>query len=199
MNKNMDYNSALIYANEVMKILFPFCERIDIAGGIRRKKQDPHDIEIVLKPTFLGTVTLFDDSGPDVNYAHIKILELVKNGVFQNGDPDKRGARAPCGEKYYRLKYKGEKLDIFSVVEPAQYGVILAIRTGDAEFSHALVQQGWKYGIRVIDGHLERRGVTINTEEEKDVFSLLGIEWIEPEKRIGPKAITKVLEVVKQN
>lgn len=186
---------------ELKDILQSSCTRIEIAGGIRRGKPEPHDIELVAAPVMQLMYHTPEEGGwaELVSLLHWTIEDLLKQHVLERGDPDKAGKRAPCGPKSYRVKFKGEKVDIFAVIEPAQWGVIFAIRTGDSDFSHWLVQQGFKDGIRSVEGHLEKQfgdalqksnpikyaPVIINTPEEIDVFRALGVNWIEPEKRIG--------------
>ncbi len=107
------------------------------------------------------------------------------------------------GPDYWRLKYKYEKLDVFNVSPPAQWGSIFLIRTGDADFSHWIVQQGYKRGIHQLQGHLEQIGdehgplmqplggvvpsnarrTIIPTPEEKDYFTVMGLPYIEPRER----------------
>ena len=198
----MNYQTALALALEVKETLGPDCERIEIAGGVRRKKEEPHDIEIVCSPRrelVFGYANSVDE----------EIHLLLSSGFFEKGDKDKAGKKAPCGPKYYRLKYKGEKLDVFVVIPPAQWGVIFTIRTGDADFSHWLVQQGNREGIVVSEGRLRQTvnldgtinkacGGTIGTfdfrdiatPEEEDVFRVLGVPFLPPEQRIGaPKML----------
>ena len=149
----MKLETAQSYAGEIIELLRPYCERIEIAGGVRRGKLEPHDIEIVTKPLFKDATEGFFQ--PVIYNALDSRMEgFFHDGDFERGDPDKAGKKAPCGPKYYRLKYKGEKLDLFAVIPPAEWGVIFAIRTGDADYSHWLVQQGYSNALKVIDGHL---------------------------------------------
>jgi DNA polymerase/3'-5' exonuclease PolX len=46
----MKYQEALKIAQETVELLRPHCERIEIAGSIRREKPEPNDIEIVAIP-----------------------------------------------------------------------------------------------------------------------------------------------------
>ena len=46
----MKYSKAKRIADSVLQELKPHCERIEIAGSIRRKKEYPNDIEIVSIP-----------------------------------------------------------------------------------------------------------------------------------------------------
>jgi DNA polymerase/3'-5' exonuclease PolX len=190
----MKLELARQYAAELVDYLKPYCDRIEVAGGIRREKSEPHDIEVVVKPKFKdATEGWFQPVY--YNALDAKMQGLVHDGgwdlthTLEHGDPDKAGKKAPCGPKYYRLKYRREKLDLFAVIPPAQWGVIFAIRTGDADYSHWLVQQGWPQGIKVEDGRLVMRGAFpsgieyLDTPEERDVFEMLEVPWIEPRLR----------------
>ena len=184
----MKLETARQYATEIVDILRPYCDRIEIAGGIRREKPEPHDIEIVVKPKFVdATYGLYQPLMENSFDTYLRQVVLHDGGwvgkEFNYGEPDKAGKKAPCGPKYYRLKYRGEKLDIFAVIPPAEWGCIFAIRTGDADYSHWLVQQGWPKGMKVIDGHLERNGIKVITPEESDFFETLGVKMPEPRFR----------------
>lgn len=62
------------------------------------------------------------------------------------------------------------------------------------EFNLWLIGEGWKKGFHFEEGQMiqeEDSGSTkgrrvIETPTEEDVFSALGIPWIEPRDRIGP-------------
>lgn len=186
----MKLEEATRLAGEALEELMPYCTRIEIAGGVRRRKPDPHDIELVCVPvTKPREKDLFDNP---LGYEDALFDTLStslpaygeKDYSMTQGPPDTAGKRAPCGPRYYRLMYKGQRLDVFAVLPPAQWGVIFTLRTGDAGFSHWLVQQGYPNGIRVFDGHLEKNMEVLNTPEEKDVFRALGIEWKDPERRV---------------
>ena len=47
----MELERAQSIADEVMKRLSPYCQRIAVAGSVRRQKLFPHDIDIVLMPS----------------------------------------------------------------------------------------------------------------------------------------------------
>ncbi|MGI0079679.1 MAG: hypothetical protein ACRECH_08645 [Nitrososphaerales archaeon] len=188
----MNYDEALARAENVLMYLKPFCERVGIAGSIRRKKQDDiKDIEIVAVPIFyeqdISTNLTGEKMIQRTDMLAVRVEQLLSEGIFGHGDPDKTGKRAPCGPKYYRLRYDGEKLDLFVVIPPAQWGVIFAIRTGDKDFSHWLVTRALEIGMKVDGGSLYQIGsnfeIAIPTPEETDFFKALKVKWIEPEKR----------------
>jgi DNA polymerase/3'-5' exonuclease PolX len=169
----MKYSIGKQLADQIVELLKPYCEKIEIAGGIRRNKPEPHDIEIVCQPK----------TPP---YFQATMLKLKEEGYFSIGNPSKNGAKAPFGTKYYRVKYKGEPLDIFVVSPPANFYVIYLIRTGDADFSHSYMNELLFHGMKCIDGRIWNNvGMLAEVNSELDCFKLIDKPFIEPEKRIG--------------
>lgn len=160
----MKYEKALEIAKEVKAMLEPHCERIEIAGSIRRKKSDVKDIEIVAIPLPYD-IGLFETGIATV----VNKWKKVK-GVL------------PC--KYtQRVLPQGIKLDLFFAT-PKNWGLIYAIRTGSAEYAHKVLATSWvKKGYKSKDGMLWSRRSIVEVPTEKDLYKLIGLEWIEPEKR----------------
>jgi len=160
----MKLTEALPIAEKVKAMLAPHCERIEIAGSIRRKKPYVKDIEIVAIPKPYET-GLFESGVAAV----INQWQKVKGEL-------------PC--KYtQRILPEGIKLDLFFAV-PENWGLIYAIRTGSAEYSHKVLARGWKAkGYTSVNGMLTQRSKTYPVFEEKDLFDRLGIPEVEPEKR----------------
>ena len=160
----MIYEQALEIAEKVKALLAPHCERIEIAGSIRRKKPEVGDIEIVAipKPYDIG---LFESGIATV----VKQWEKVKGEL-------------PC--KYtQRILPEGIKLDLF-FAEPDNWGNIFAMRTGSATYSHLELASRWSsMGYKSEGGYLHRDGERIAVREEEDLFKLLGIPFVEPEQR----------------
>lgn len=186
--ESIDSGEAMQVAMEFMTVIGMSCERRQIAGSLRRGKDQVHDIEIVAQPKYSIQNSLLDqDSSPKENLLHLKMKELLARGTINTDRPRKDNKKNPFGEKYYRINYsyqgKDYPVDLFVVIPPAQWGVIYLIRTGSADFSHWFVQQGYRYGIKVVDGHLEKNGKTITTENEEDVFREMHVPWREPRER----------------
>ena len=174
----MEYEKGLRYASEIIERLEKWCSRIEIGGGIRRKKAEPHDIEIIAKPK----------EGISLKEMLVEIIERGKtygDDFFDYGLPDKNGRKAPMGEKYCKIRYRNEPVDVFIVTPPAQWGVVFLIRTGSADFSHWFVQQGYSKHIVVRDGHLENELTheIYDTPEERDAFRIMGVPYRWPEDR----------------
>jgi len=160
----MKLADALLIANRILAELEPHCERIAIAGSVRRRKAEVGDIEIVAIPKPYDT-GLFESG----------IAPLV------NRWPKLRGS-LPCKYTQRRLP-EGIALDLFFAV-PENWGLILAIRTGSAEFSHRVLACGWvARGFHSSGGKLIKGLHTFEVREESELFNLIGVPWVEPEKR----------------
>lgn len=160
----MQYEEALKIAKEVKDQLAPHCLRIEIAGSIRRKKPEVKDIEIVAIPKPYDT-GLFESG----------IATIVNKWQKVKGD---------LPSKYtQRILPHGIKLDLF-LAERGNWGLIFAIRTGSAEYSHKVLATEWvKRGYKSEGGYLYAGGKQINVLEEEDLFKRIGLPFVEPELR----------------
>lgn len=180
---------ARLLADEVVALLEPSCDRIAVAGSIRRRRPDVGDVEIVCLPRYeVIQADLFaPGEGLNRDLLTARCSDLLADGTLAHR-PDVNGHPA-FGAKFKRLLYRGVPLDLFSPL-PECWGVVFCIRTGPAEFSHRLVTPrrqggllpGW---LRVSEGRIWRAQTALRTPEEEDVFAAIGLDWIPPEKRTG--------------
>ncbi len=163
----MLYHQALEIATRIKSELAPHCERIEIAGSIRRKKPEVKDIEIVAIPKPYQT-GLFEDGIASIVNRWEKVKGELNYGV--------------C--KYtQRILPDGIKVDLF-FADAANWGLIYAIRTGSADYSHKVLATAWvKRGYNSVNGLLVKDGKTYDVREEKDLFERLSIPYAEPEHR----------------
>ncbi|MEM8739775.1 MAG: hypothetical protein AAGG38_15040 [Planctomycetota bacterium] len=186
----MTRRQAVKLAWQVQAQLRPGCERIEVAGSVRRKTPDVGDLEFVIVPK--REAGLFGDASPGESLLDRVLGDLVDEGRLRRGERD--GER----QKQFVLARSGVKLDLF-IVTPATWGVQLAIRTGPSNFSTALVMpryrggyldddlqisegRAWRipsYGAGIVDG---TSAVALDTPEESDFLALAG-GWVEPEDR----------------
>lgn len=154
----MKLELAQSIAIKYLNLLKPFCKRIEIAGSIRREKPEVKDIEIVAIPADW------------LSFSHVvDKLERIKGSAI--------------GRYTQRKLPEGINLDLFMANE-RNWGLIFAIRTGSAEFSHKILASGWvKAGYKSIDGMLTKNGKQIEIREEVDLFNLIGIFYVEPKFR----------------
>ena len=152
-------------AEKYLNLLKPFCSRIEIAGSIRRQKSEVKDIEIVCIPQDVAGFA-----------AQVKQWPKVKG--------------EPTGKYTQRNLPEGIKLDLF-MAEERNWGLILVIRTGPAEFNRSWLYQAKEKGLRCEDGFFRdytetgRNGQIIECREERDLFKLIGMNYVEPKYRIA--------------
>ena len=170
----MNLQQAITAANAVREALAPHCERIEIAGSIRRKRPICNDIDIVCIPKPYDT-GLFESGIATV----INKWEKVKGEL-------------PC--KYtQRIHETGIKLEIYFAV-PGNWGLIFAIRTGSADYAHKVLAtgwvrkgyksiDGWLWKVRYLDGGKFEKIKEIATPEEEDVFRIVGADYVLPKNR----------------
>lgn len=165
-------------AAQLIRLLEPYCEKIEIAGSIRRKKKEVKDIEIVALPK--------DKIGSYAGREGERML--VKKLAFL--ESKSRIRMIKNGEKYKQfmlVKRNGVeliKVDLFIVTPPAQWGVIFAIRTGPASFSKWLVSYRKPQGYTFKDGVLHNPiGEKLSTSTEESLFNTLGMDFIPVENR----------------
>jgi DNA polymerase/3'-5' exonuclease PolX len=194
----MYYEDAKHIADELVLLLAPSCERIEIAGGVRRKKESPHDIEIVCIPAPGAPRASFGDKHTYRTYLDKDLAFIEADRVLP--------LKVKGGEKYKQYHINTERfgvrlyipfaLDLF-IVTPETWGVLFTIRTGPSEFSRQIVTPKSLGGLlpdgyKVKDGRVwvcpnwhsdEPLDTPIDLPEEKDFLDFLGLGWIEPEKR----------------
>jgi len=165
----MTFTKAHALAVSIKAKLSPYCSRCEIAGSIRRRCQEVGDVEIVCVP-LKEKDGLFDD------------IMVVNRGFIQAVNQWEKVRGNPEGSYTQRI-IDGEKLDIF-IANENNWGLIYAVRTGSRDFSHYKLASRWKkLGYESKHGVLWKDDEPTYVREEKDLFKLLGRDWVEPEDR----------------
>lgn len=174
---------ALRVAGELSELLGPVCERVAVAGSLRRGKALVGDVEILYIPRYEARAfDMFTDRMEDL--AAERIGELVRDGVLFKR-PSKTGSFS-WGEKNKLAVHSrtGIPVDLFAATE-ANWWNYLVCRTGPAEsnmrVAMAAQERGWKwnpYGAGFTRGLEVRR---MGSEEE--VFRFAGLPFMEAEGR----------------
>lgn len=184
-------------AHRFKTLIGPWCERVAIAGSIRRRQPTVGDIEVVAVPK-IETVNLTDMFGEVTGAEQRDMLHEEMEYRLRLGQVEQRpkaNGTLMWGRKAKLLTFEGVNVDLFSP-EAARFGWILAIRTGPADWSNAMVTpvgQRTHTGrpgmlpplYRSREGWLTYRvsGERIETPTEQTVFDLLALEWREPWER----------------
>jgi DNA polymerase/3'-5' exonuclease PolX len=155
-----------------MADLRPHCLKIDEAGSARRRRPTIGDLEIVCLPNRdpLESTPLFAGG----------FAAAVEQWPGIKGSPD--------GRYTQRRLSSGLRLDLF-MPHPDGYGLILAIRTGSADWSHKVLATGWTRAGFHSEGGLLRRedGSVIPCRTERELFDVIGLKWVEPvDREVGP-------------
>lgn len=181
---------ALAVADALVAELAPACDRIEIAGSLRRGEREVGDIELVCIPRLerdlFGAVDLEAPTELDRVLERLEAEFRIARRLTSAGTA-RWGPRA----KYAIAVKSGIPVDLFAVLPPAQWGAILAIRTGPKEYSERLVTTCKRRGLRCEDGRLVRPGEVrldgrdfeLATPEERDFIEACGLPYLSPEQR----------------
>lgn len=171
------YADALSLAEPLVRRLQPGCERILIAGSLRRQKREVGDIELVAMPMLTPALDMFGEPVVGMEHSGLdeRLVMLGTEGYTKNGP------------KYKQFIFGGASVDLF-VATRKTWGCVATIRTGSAGFTHWLVTNrrhggGCPSHIKFSEGVLLCGGAHYPTPEEVDVFAALEQPWIEPMER----------------
>ncbi len=172
----MEYSKALLIAQTLVGRFESACERIEIAGSLRRQRPEVHDIDICLVPRRIQRTDLFGQPNGEISLLDERLGGI---GEFKLNGPRHKHVWLPDHEIH---------VELWIVLPPAQWGVILAIRTGPADFSKWLVMARQHGGampsyLKCQDGVIWNGKTPIAAPEEPDFFQLLELPWMEPKNR----------------
>lgn len=184
---------------ELVELLRPACERIEIAGSVRRGKLEVHDAEVVIVPT------------PDLLPLTDDLIQYRKAQYALYGE--KRIKR--WGSNYRGLLFGGIKCELFMTNEDS-WGYQYWLRTGPGDANHYIMNwlalkhvhapvrfrdgYGWHSRSWRHDGKAwvadDKRRLRIASEE--DLFAVLGMPFIPPAERTEMmyKKLTNVRDFV---
>lgn len=150
-------------ANEIIKRLSPYCKpnRCMVVGSIRRRRPRVHDIDIVLIPS-------------DPWNLHSEILNLACPSPPQ-----------ASGKKIIRLKVNSIQVDIYFADDSTWWTLVL-IRTGSTEHNIKLCSIAKKRNWHLAasgEGLFNEAGQRVAGDSEEGIFSILGLDYVPPEKR----------------
>lgn len=191
--------NAYALSKSLLMDLQPGCEKISVAGSIRRKKQEVKDIEIVAIP-IVNHYEEMDLFGDIVDKKSIDVLgEFLSAKLHDNSwDWQMDMENKKWGPRYKRLRHKGNGIacDLF-YAKMGSWGGAMIVRTGPSEFSHALMGLIQRRGYHVADGYFlhrhprpakgcragEKCRMIVACPTEESFFMQLGLPYIEPKDR----------------
>jgi len=172
---------ARMVIGELVELLRPACERIEIAGSVRRNKPEVHDAEVVIIPT------------PDLLPLTDTLIEYGTAQYALYGE--KRTKR--WGNNYRGLLFKGIKCELFMTTEES-WGYQFWLRTGPGDANTLIMR--WlglpymKAPVRFQGGygwysrnwtHNGKTWIAVDKQRlriasEEDLFAVLGLPFKNP-------------------
>lgn len=179
--ERIPWEKAVRIAEQLAADLAPVCARAKVAGSVRRRRPHVGDIEFVVEPLAAGDL-----------FGHVTHqVEPIRRVAETWGDVVKGGDRMIQVRGVGGID--GLTCELYLVHPPAQWGSILAIRTGPADLGHLAVTRMLERGLRHVGGHVEdRAGALVPTPTEEDFFAAAGLPCLAPHLRDTPAARTPV-------
>ena len=145
-------------ADAVVKSLSPYCQRIEIAGSIRRRKPWVNDVDLVL---------------------------ILKDPWNFHAELMKLGQLKMSGKKIMRAIVGSVQVDIY-VADEATWATLFLIRTGSKENNIRLCSRAKDMGWHLAasgDGLFNEKGERIAGDTEISTYNALGLPYQRPEER----------------
>lgn len=181
------YDEAYPIARDIKAALHPLCERIEIAGSIRRERATVGDIEILFVPKIemrSDPTSLFAEELPH-DIAAEKINELVRAGILAKRlSTDDREAWGPKNKLAVHTA-SGIPIDFFSTTIP-NWWMSLVVRTGGRDTNLQLTTAALAKGMHLQaygSGYKMQNQMIIPARSERDVFDIVGVRYEEPKYR----------------
>lgn len=174
----MNLAQAQKYAAHFVQWLAPYCDRIEIAGSIRRERPVCGDVDLVCIPKTEITRDLLGVTGArNLLWEFLRAYVASGKAKFQSGG-DQPG-------KFAILILPKCQLDVYFATE-STWGSILIQRTGSKEHNIWLATRArargreWKPYEGLYDPEENHMA---HFREEQDLYAALGLEMIEPKNR----------------
>ncbi len=167
-------------AVEIITDLNPFCERIAIAGSIRRNRPLVSDIELVVIPKYEIVPSGFFDTIDTC----LLTQHLMRSAKYQMR-LNKNGYRI-FGEKNKLMLYKGVPVDIFTATED-NWVMLYFIRTGGAATNQRIARRAIQVNkaLKIYEGGFldNATGDIYRVRSEEEIYDILGLAYEEPHSR----------------
>jgi DNA polymerase (family X) len=176
---------GMAVAAELCRALTPACERIIVAGSLRRRKPTIGDVEILYIPKLVRKQDPADMfSTMESNLADEVIALLEKNGVLERRKNTLGREMFGPKNKLMRHVSSGIPVDLFSATEE-NFWNYLVCRTGPAEsnirIAEAAKRRGYKWN--PYGSGFTRADETFPMHSEEEVFQFVGMPFLKPEER----------------
>ena len=184
--RELTLSDARAVADRLVRVLAPACDRIEVAGSIRRRKPLVHDIEIVAIPHIDRDVEgLWGTETAETDRLELLLAGLIVEEVLSVRPVETHRSDGSItfstryGPSYKALAYEGLPVDLF-MTDTERWGCIFALRTGPHDWNIQLVIDCKRHWRAVADGRVLYHNRPLPTPEEQDFFAALGVPWVDP-------------------
>lgn len=162
---------------KLIEWLTPLCERVEIAGSVRRGRVVVSDLDLVIIPKRPVVKNLLGEADGSVNDTAVEILARANRDGWRV---------LSCGEEIISIETaKPPRVQVdFFFATPASWASVLLCRTGSKEHNvwlcSAAIKRGlhWKPNVGLMLGT-----EVLRAESEREIYERLGLSFIEPAAR----------------
>jgi DNA polymerase (family 10) len=160
-------------AQKIVGELSPFCEKIEIAGSIRRERPIVADIDIVMIPKPGKMPRILERCAQNMNLDSGGRRPDPNNVTFMG-----------IGVQLDLFFAHGEIVDLVSTT-PTNWGAVLLCRTGSVQHNVQLCARARAKGLKFAPyrGVVSSRDKIVASETEEDIYAALGLKWRHPRER----------------
>jgi len=176
----MPYRDALNIALKYWKEFIPLCEKVKVAGSLRRGKPEVKDIEIVCLPK---KIWLPD---PELTTLFESVLKQYPTPEFVTYVDTMKRTKGNAYGKYTQIVLpENIKLDLF-IANENNFGLTMLLRTGSDKYNIRIMEELHMRGFECEGGYLyyKNSDIMIPVAEEEDFYKVTGIKYTKPTERI---------------
>lgn len=172
----MNRKEALYLLQPVMRELQSHCQKIELAGQIRRGVNDIDTATIICIPQMVKVphqANLFGSSAEKVEVRDPKFCEVVDNMVSIKG--------TSMQQQFTRMV---SNLPVaFIVVNQNNWGLMLYLLTGSFSYTQSMLKRLETYGYRLKEHQLYYNGKQMAVPDEQTVYKFAHMPYSPPEMR----------------
>jgi len=146
-------------AERIIDEIRSFCDRVEVAGSIRRRKSEVRDVDLVMIPK------------PLLRHRIIATLQRTINAkVLKRGD------------RVAQLVIDGVSVDLYSATKE-DFAPLLFIRTGSAQSNMRLASKARSIGLKFSHYGVFNGDERVDDNTEEGIYRVLGLSYKPPEER----------------
>jgi DNA polymerase/3'-5' exonuclease PolX len=177
---------ALEVAQQLSLVLSPHCLQIQTVGSVRRAKPTVGDLEILYIPRNANIIPDGELFSRPIIAPDPIIAQLITSGVLAKRLKSNGTTTFGQWNKLLLHTATGLPVDLFAT-SPVGWWNNLVARTGgkamNVEIASAAIRQGMHWEMYGGCFTIDRTGAKIYPQSEKDVFSIVGKDYLEPHLR----------------